>query len=549
MTYQSPLAMLYHWETTAPDKVYLRQPLDDVWHTWTWKQTAEEVRKMTAAVKAMQLPFKSNIALISKNCAHWIMCDLAIMMSGHTSVPLYPNLNANTIKEILEHADVKLLFVGKLDDWQSMKQGVPAGLKCISFPFCAHDSYETWEDIIKVQQPVTENIEPAHDSIATIIYTSGTTGTQKGVMHQFKSFSFVAENAIPCLGFATTDRFFSYLPLSHIAERMLVETISLYVGGQVSFAESLQKFAVNLAEAKPTVFLGVHRIWARVQQSILEKMPQKRLNMFLKLPFVSQLIQKKIKTGLGLADARIILTGAAPTPIALLEWFKTIGITIQEAYAMTENCCYSHVSIKNKIKTGFVGQPLPKCEVRLGTDNEILIKHAAVMAGYYKEPEMSKEAFSIDGFLHTGDEGYIDEEGYLKITGRVKDLFKTTKAKYVAPSPIEMKLCGNRDIEQVCVVGTGLPQPIALITLSGAGKKKATQELLTRLKEMIVQINGALDAHEKLDKVVVLKDEWTVENGLLTPSFKIKRNQIEKKYSYRYEEWHDEKGMIVCNDH
>ncbi len=269
--------------------------------------------------------------------------------------------------------------------------------------------------------------------------------------------------------------------------------------------------------------------------------------MFLKIPFVSQLIQKKIKAGLGLADARIILTGAAPTPIALLEWFKTIGITIQEAYAMTENCCYSHVSIKNKIKTGFVGQPLPKCEVRLGTDNEILIKHAALMAGYYKEPKMSKEAFSIDGFLHTGDEGFIDEEGYLKITGRVKDLFKTTKAKYVAPSPIEMKIAGNRDIEQVCVVGTGLPQPIALITLSGAGKKKATQELLTHLKEMMIQINGSLDAHEKLDKVVVLKDEWTVENGLLTPSFKIKRNQIEKKYSSRYEEWHDQKGMVASD--
>lgn len=146
---------------------------------------------------------------------------------------------------------------------------------------------------------------------------------------------------------------------------------------------------------------------------------------------------------------------------------------------------------------------------------------------------------------YSADEGYIDPGGYLKITGRVKDLFKTTKAKYVAPSPIEMKISGNSDIETVCVVGTGLPQPITLITLSEGGKKKTKEELLTGLKEMLVQTNASLDAHEKLDKVVVIREEWTVANGLLTPSFKIKRNEIEKKYSSFYEEWYGQKGMIV----
>ena len=500
---------------------------------------------MAAGIKAMELPPQSNIALISKNCAHWIICDLAIMMSGHTSVPLYPNLNANSIREVLEHSGAMLLFVGKLDDWHVIKQGVPDGLKCIAFPFCNYDEYESWENISNLQKPLNENIERDQNDIATIIYTSGTTGTPKGVMHQFQNFSFVAANAIPYLGFKSTDRFFSYLPLSHIAERLLVETISLYVGGEVSFAESLPKFPKNLSESKPTVFLGVPRVWTKVQQGILEKMPQKRLDMLLKVPLVSAIIKKKIKTKLGLADARIILTGAAPTPPALIKWFETIGIIIQEAYAMTENCCYSHVSLKNKIKIGFVGQPLPKCEVKLGTDNEILIKHVALMTGYYKEPEMSKEAFSIDGFLHTGDEGYIDKEGYLKITGRVKDLFKTTKAKYVAPSPIEMKISDNRDIGQVCVVGTGLPQPIALITLSENGKKKIKEELHTGLKEMTEQINVSLDTHEKLEKVIVFSDEWTVENGLLTPTFKIKRKEIEKKYSSRYEEWYSRQEMIV----
>ena len=545
MPYKSPLAVLYHWETTTPDKVYLRQPIDDIWQTWTWKQTADEVRGMAAAINAMQLPPASNIALLSKNCAHWIICDLAIMMSGNTSVPLYPNLKANSIKQMLEHSEAKLLFVGKLDDWQVLKQGIPERLKCISFPFCKYEEYESWEDLINTQKPVTENIDRAANDIFTIIYTSGTTGTPKGVMHQFGNFCFVPINAIPYIGFKSTDRFFSYLPLSHIAERMLVESISLYVGGEVSFAESLQKFPKNLAETKPTVFLGVHRIWTKFQQGILLKMPQRKLDILLRIPVVSSLIKKRIKEGLGLSMARIIFTGAAPTPPALIKWFKTIGITIQEAYAMTENCCYSHVSLKHKIKIGFVGQPFPNCEVKLGSDNEILIKHAALTTGYYKEPQMSKEAFSQDGFFCTGDEGYIDAEGYLKITGRVKDLFKTTKAKYVAPSPIEMKISGNSDIEQVCVVGSGLPQPIALITLSGGGKKKTKEELQLDLKEMLIENNASLDDHEKLYKVVVIKEEWTVENGLLTPSFKIKRNEIEKKYLSFYTLWYDKKEMVV----
>ena len=296
-------------------------------------------------------------------------------------------------------------------------------------------------------------------------------------MHQFKNLAFVAQNAIPHLGFKSADRFFSYLPLSHIAERLLVETISLYVGGEVSFAEWFQKFAKNLAESKPTVFLGVHRIWSKFQQGILAKMPQKKLNMLLKIPVVSSLVKKKIKQGLGLSEATNVLTGAAPTPPALIKWFGSLGIKIQEAYAMTENCCYSHVSVGDNIKIGYVGRPLPGCEVKLGNNKEILIKHDALMLGYYKEPEMTSEIFTSDGFLKTGDEGYVDGEGFLKITGRVKDLFKTTKGKYVAPSPIEMKVASHIEIEHVCIVGSGLPQPIALITLSEIGKRKTKDEL------------------------------------------------------------------------
>lgn len=545
MIYRTPLEMLYHWEQTTPDKIYLSQPIDDVWHNWTWKKTGEEVRKMAAALKAMNLPPNSNIALISKNCAHWIFCDMAIMMAGHVSIPLYPNLTSATIRQILEHSAAKLLFVGKLDDWASMKDGVPDNVKCVSFPLYPHKEYENWNDIVSRHTPLKENVVRSHDELATIIYTSGTTGKPKGVMHKFHNFAFAATLAMPYMGIDNQTRFFSYLPISHIAERLLVEIGSIYSGGMVYFAESLDKFAKNLAEARPTVFLAVPRIWSKFQQGILAKMPQKKLNLLLRLPVISGIVKSKIKKGLGLSEAMNTLSGAAPIPVSLIEWFKTVGINIQEAYAMTENCCYSHASLNNDIKIGYVGKPLPKCEVKLGENKEILTKHEALMSGYYKEPELTKEAFTSDGFLKTGDEGYIDKDGFLKITGRVKDLFKTAKGKYVAPSPIEMKISINSNIEQACVVGTGLPQPIALVTVSASGKIISKEELSSDLEETLSSVNPALDAHEQLSKVVVVKNDWTIENGLLTPTLKIKRNEVEKLYSPKYEKWEKEKGSVV----
>ncbi len=545
MEYQSPLSWLYKWEEATPQKIYLKQPFDDVWHTWTWEQTGKEARTLAAALVALQFPAGSHIATISKNCAHWIITDLAIMMAGHVSIPLYPNLQAHTIEQILEHSEAKLLFVGKLDEWADMKPGVPPSLPCISFPFCKNEGCKSWADFIDNQNPLREDVERKAGEICSIVYTSGTTGMPKGVMFTFASFSYAPAMAAGHFQFKNAERFFSYLPLSHIAERMLVEMISLYIGGEVSFAESLQKFQANLAEAKPTVFLGVHRIWTRFQQGILAKIPQKKLDLLLSLPVIAGIIKKKIKKSLGLAEATTILTGAAPTPPALIRWFDKLGIRIQEAYAMTENCCYSHVTLNNNIRIGFVGQPLPGCEVRLGPNDEIEIKHPALMAGYYKEPALTNEAFTADGYLKTGDEGSIDAEGFLKITGRVKDIFKTAKGKYVAPSPIEMMFTGNTDLEQVCIVGSGLPQPIALITLSAFGKKSDAEKMDERFNAMRLHINTGLDDHEKISKIVVLSEEWTVENNLLTPSFKIKRNAIEKRYAGNYQEWYAAKSIVT----
>ena len=499
---------------------------------------------MAAYLKSLDFPANSKIATLSKNCAHWIISDLAIMMAGHVSVPLYPNLKAESIKQILEHSEAKFLFVGKLDDFESMRPGVPKDLPCVAFPFYSEEGYPVWDHLIKDVEPITENIVREPNELATIIYTSGTTGMPKGVMHKFYNFSFATSNAVPLLGLATEERFFSYLPLCHIAERLLVEMGSLYSGGMVSFAESLDTFAQNLADTKPTAFLGVPRIWTKFQQGILGKLPQKKLNILLSIPLLSSLIKKKIKSGLGLQEARNIFTGAAPTPVSTLKWFKRLGIPIQEAYAMTENCCYSHVTLNDGIKFGSVGKALPHCEVKLSEKNEILIKHVALMDGYYKDDKQTKETIK-DSWLYTGDEGHIDTEGYLKITGRVKDLFKTSKAKYVAPAPIEMKLSANKNIEQVCVVGTGLPQPIALITLSEYGKSRPVEDVYASLETTLNIVNPKFESHERLKKIVVLDKEWTIENNLLTPSMKIKRNEVERLYRHNYINWYEKDGYIV----
>ena len=543
-TYPSPLEMLYKWEKQNPDSLYMRQPINNQWHEWTWSQTAIQVRKMAAYLQSLDLEPNSKIAILSKNCAHWIMTDLAIMMSGHVSVPLYPNLKAESIKQILEHSETKLVFVGKLDAFEDMRPGIPKDMPCIAYPFYSEEGYPIWDDLTKDIDPISEDVVRDPMDLATIIYTSGTTGLPKGVMHKFYNFSFATSNAVPLLELKTEARFFSYLPLCHIAERLLVQMGSLYSGGMVSFAESLDTFAQNLSDTKPTVFLGVPRIWTKFQQGILSKLPQKRLNILLNIPFVSSLIKNKIKAGLGLQNADNVFTGAAPTPVSVLNWFKRLGIEIQEAYAMTENCCYSHVTLNDQIKFGFVGKALPHCDVKLSDDKEILIKHVALMDGYYKEEKQTNETI-VDGWLHTGDEGYIDQQGYLKITGRVKDLFKTSKAKYVAPAPIEMKLSANKNIEQVCVVGSGLPQPIALITLSEYGKGRTKEDVAASLCKTVKIVNPKFDSHEHIKKIVILEKEWTIENNLLTPSMKIKRKEVESLYQDKYVEWYESDGSII----
>ena len=546
-TLKTSLEMLYHWELTTPDKLFMRQPIDGQWKEFTWKQAAHEVRSLAAILKSYNLEPNSKVALVSKNCAHWIISDLAIMMAGHVSVPVYPNVNADTLNYVLKHSESKILLVGKLDDWNFMKAGVPEGVQCISFPWYGpkQEGFHYWEELAKQHKPLIGFPNRSLDDIMTIIYTSGTTGNPKGVVHTFRAFAWAVATGKAVFDLKDgQDKLFSYLPLSHIAERMLIEMAGVYCNFEISFAESLDLFVANLAQAKPTIFLGVPRIWTKFQMGILAKLPQSRLNILLSIPVINNIIRKKIKTGLGLQNCRHYFSGAAPISPSLVRWWQKLGVDIEEVYAMTENCAISHVNKKPDFKIGTQGKPMPGVEIKFSEAGEILVKVPCNMVGYNKEPEMTAATLK-DGWLHTGDMGKEDEDGFLKITGRVKEIFKTDKGKYVAPAPIEMKISKNYLIEQICVVGSSLPQPIGLVVLSVDGRTKDRDYLKESLSKTLEIINPELEKHERIQKLVVLKEDWTIENGLLTPTMKIKRNPIEDKYSPHYEAWYNHTESIV----
>lgn len=541
-----PLDYFYHFEKNQSDRVYLKQPLKGQWVDLTWGEVGREARKLAHAIKNMNLPEKSNIAILSKNCAHWIITDLAIWMSGHVSVPLYPTLNADSIKYILEHSEAKLVFVGKLDDWEIQKSGVPESLKKVHYPHWKNAGCESWDDFVGNSSPLQETVVPRRDDLCTIIYTSGTTGNPKGVVHTFNSASTHIRQALTKLDLNHEDRFFSYLPLSHVAERLLVEMGSLYSGGTVYFAESLDSFKDNLVYAKPTIFLAVPRIWLKFQQGILSKIPQKKLSFLLSIPIINKIIRNKLKTALGLNKVHYAVTGAAAISKELLEWFDRIGIPILEAYGMTENFGVSNLNLPIAKRYGTVGKTFtPNTQVKISEEGEILAKSDAVMIGYNKDPEKTKEMIDSEGWLHTGDKGEFDKDGYLKVTGRVKDAFKTTKGKYVTPTKIEglFEMC--EVIEHVCVMGSGLPAPIAVIILNEVGKKMAKDAIHAHLKATLENVNKTVESYEVLSHVVVIHDEWSIANGILTPTLKLKRNVVEKKYSQDLISWSNHGSKII----
>nr|WP_239482209.1 AMP-binding protein [Pseudomonas insulae] len=542
--------MFYAREARHPNKRYLVQPLGGgKLEELTWSEVGEQARRAANWLRGRELPAGSRIAIISKNCAHWIIADLAIWMAGHISVPLYPNLGADSVRQVLEHSESALAFIGKLDDWPAMAPGIPDGVATIALPLHPQGQFNyQWSDL-QTCAPIRDNPTGSADQLATIIYTSGTTGTPKGVMQTFSNFAFAAEHGLQLFQTREDDRLISYLPLCHVAERMFVEQGSLYGGETVFFAESLDTFLADMKRARPTLMFGVPRIWTKFQMGVYSQTSAERLNRLLKLPLIGKLVARKVRKGLGLDAMRLALCGAAPVSDSLLHWYQSLGVELLEVYGMTENCGYSHLCRAGKFKSGWIGQSSLGVETRISEEGEVQVRSGATMLGYYKDPEKTAETITPDGFLRTGDKGEQDAEGYLRLTGRIKEIFKTSKGKYVAPAPIENRLAVHPLIEQVCVVGDALPQPMALCVLSEVGRRQAEgatrEELEGSFRHLLDEVNKVLDKHERLLSLVMVKEVWAIENGFLTPTLKIKRNVVENAYQRHFTDWVDRRETIL----
>jgi long-subunit acyl-CoA synthetase (AMP-forming) len=385
--------------------------------------------------------------------------------------------------------------------------------------------------------------------MATIVYTSGSTGNPKGVMQSFKAMASVAQGSKDLFPLTQDDRMLSYLPLAHVAERAAVEAQSLNFGFHVFFANSLETFLEDMRRAKPTLFFSVPRLWTKFYLGINEKLPPSKQRILFNIPVLSRVVKKKILTQLGMEHVRAAITGAAPLPPKIIQWYRGLGLELLELYGMSENFGYSHANRPGKTRIGYVGNANPGCEHRIGDNGEVLVKSPGQMLGYYKMPDVTAQSYTPDGYFRTGDMGEIDEQGRLKITGRVKELFKTSKGKYVAPVPIENRL-NHPKIEVVCVAGASQPQPFALVMLSAEAQQELAnggdrQALQAELEALLDQVNAAVEDHERLDYLVVVRDQWTMENGFLTPTMKIKRNVIEGRYEPQVERWAGARQKVV----
>ena len=550
--------------------------------------------RLHLALKRRGIQAGDRVALLSENRWEWAVSDFALMTAGAVSVPVYATLPADQIRYVLEHSEARLALVStaeQLAKIQELWAGLSALEGVIIFdPVESDDSRVVRLAELVGEDDLTEDerreLEAAVDAVrpedvASVIYTSGTTGLPKGVVLTHGNFS---TNVRDCgITITPEDSTLSFLPLSHVAQR-IADYAFFSNGASVAYPESLDTVARDMAEVRPTIVLGVPRffekIHARVQtatdqapaprrklmrwavevgrQSSPYRLRGERLPLGLRMRFglAERLVFRRLRERLG-GRIKFFVSGAAPLPRHLAEFFYAVGIPICEAYGLTETSPIVSINRPDDLKFGAVGRTIAHVEVRIAGDGEILVRGPNVMQGYFKDPEATAKAI-VDGWFHTGDIGSVDEDGFLRVTDRKKDLFKTSGGKFVAPQPIENQIKTSRYVAAAVLVADQRRFPLALVApefdelerfareegVEAASRAElAKHERIQRLlEEEVRQACAKLARHEQPKRVLIIDHELTIRNGELTPTQKVRRRAVEERYAREIERVYEEAG-------
>jgi long-chain acyl-CoA synthetase len=533
---QKPLLcqQLLQKEKSCGDFVYLRQAHEGQWHEMTWKEVMHQARQVANFLTNLGLKRGDCVSIFSKNCAEWIISDFGITLAGMINVPLFPNQNQQTIDYILNHAQVKLVFLGKLDAHQRTRTYIPEHFLTVNFPYHLElEATHQWTSILSTP-PIQQIDVSAPEDIYTIIYSSGTTGQPKGVVFTQGA---IANYLVSLRGdlqrlvkVNMRHHLLSYLPLAHVYERSTVQLASLVTDSDIAFVESLDKFAKNLQEVQPTMFTAVPRIWGLFKQKVEQQIEKKKLRGLLKLPLISQIIKRKIKQQLGLSHCRLCVSGAAHLPANVVDFFKNLDIIIQEGSGQTEDLGYTTLTERHDIKPGWVGTSRYDVQIKRSEQGELLVHSPFLMKEYYKERTLTLDSFTAEGWLKTGDLVEIDDANRVKILGRLSENFKNQKGEFVTPSTIEDQFIVAPFIEQCCLVGKMLPSNVLLVNLSNVQQNASESEVKDALRKLQHDVNRKLKIHEKISHILVIREPWTITNHCLTPTMKIRRRMIESIY-------------------
>jgi long-chain acyl-CoA synthetase len=519
--------LVAHRAQQSPEKIWLRDLTEEGSEDYSWERAHQQISAI-AAVLNERFGHGEKMAVLSQNRAHWILADLAIIASGNVTVSMFTTLPGKTAEYIFGLPNTRVVFVGETSNWEQVSRVLPDDVLLVTLPGVElNQPHERWDDLLDQSAGGLPAYLCQPNDMISLVFTSGTTGMPKGVIQTHESNIIPIRRGTNVLRLTADPRYFSYLPLSHIAERQIVEFSSIVRGGEVFFNESLDTLGRDLPRTRPNLFFGPPRIWEQLQQAVIGKFGGTEA-FEAALSQDKAVIGRLALEGLGLSEAEYCLTAAAPTPPALIRWWEELGLILMEGFGQTEAMGLILSSHETR-RVGSIGKPIGEVQYKLTEEGELAIKADGCTPGYYRQPDKTAELIR-DGWLHTGDKVRVDEDGFLYITGRVKEYFKTIQGKFVAPPPIENAFAININVEQQCLLGRGFSKTVMIAVLTEEARGLPEFAIEASIRETIAQVNSEVEKHARIGAVIVSLEPWSIENDILTPTLKIRREQVEQRF-------------------